>query len=170
MVSLSPVSAPPARVPGFIEQPWLHYVILGAFVVFTVPLCILALTDKHILRPWSPGWLYVCALGTMHFVLTLTIYLQGSNLAYFNGTWKKRLLYFLVPVLIFTFFDLYRALKIAVLLPAVDLAVRYIFRYLDFQHFNRQSFGVFQLFKGRTDCSSSRSLTASSSSTTLSSP
>jgi hypothetical protein len=53
-------------------------------------------------------------------------------------------------MLIFVFFDLYRALQIAILLPAVDLIVRCGIRLLDFQHFNRQSYGVFQLFKGRS--------------------
>jgi hypothetical protein len=136
--------------PGFIEQPWVHYLILGSFLLLTVPLCIVAAVSDNFLRPWSLGWLYVCALGTTHFALTLTVYLQSSNLTYFNSSWLKRALYFLVPVLIFVFFDLYRTLQIALLLPAVDLAVRGGIRLLDFQHFNRQSFGVFQLFKGRS--------------------
>ena len=59
------------------------------------------------------------------------------------------MLYFLVPVLIFVFFDLYRVLEFAILLPAVDLVFRAAVRLVDFHHFNRQSFGVFQLFKGR---------------------
>jgi hypothetical protein len=38
---------------------------------------------------------------------------------------------------------------VALVLPAVDLVVRCVIRLLDFQHFNRQSYGVLQLFKGR---------------------
>jgi hypothetical protein len=110
---------------------------------------VLAASSSDFLAPWSVGWLYVCGLGTTHFALTLTIYLQSANLSYFNSSWSKRILYFLVPALIFVCFDLYRALQIAIMLPAVDLAVRSGIRFLDFQHFNRQSFGVFQLFKGR---------------------
>jgi hypothetical protein len=140
----------PTTEPGFLQKPLVPYLILGSFVVFTLPLCFLAATSQNFLAPWSLGWLYVCALGTTHFVLTLTIYLQSSNLRYFAGSWTRRALYFLVPVLIFVFFDLYRALQVAVVLPAFDLVVRCVIRLLDFQHFNRQSFGVFQLFKGRS--------------------
>jgi hypothetical protein len=142
-------SPQPAR-PGFIEQPWVHYLILGSFVVFTLPLCVLAATSDNFLRPWSLGWLYICALGTTHFALTLTIYLQSSNLTYFNSTWTKRVLYFLIPVLIFVVFDLYKTLNIKTLFPVVGLFIPFGIRLLDFQHFNRQSFGVFQLFKGRS--------------------
>jgi hypothetical protein len=143
------VPSPPAE-PGLLHQRWVRPLILASFVVFTLPLCALAAGSDSFLQPWSLGWLYVCALGTTHFLLTLTIYLQSSNLSYFSSSWKKRALYFLVPVVIFVFFDLYRALQIALVLPAVDLFVRCGIRFLDFQHFNRQSFGVFQLFKGRS--------------------
>jgi hypothetical protein len=136
--------------PGFLQNPLVPYLILGSFLVFTLPLCFLAAASNNFLEPWSIGWLYVCALGTTHFALTLTIYLQSSNLSYFGATTTRRVLYFLVPVLIFIFFDLYRALQVALVLPAVDLGVRCVIRLLDFQHFNRQSFGVFQLFKGRS--------------------
>jgi hypothetical protein len=139
---------PPPSTPPFLQRPAVHYLILGSFVVLTLPLCLLAAREGGFLRPWSLGWLYVCALGTTHFVLTLTVYLQSSNLRYFASTWGKRVVYFLIPVLIFVFFDLYRALEIALVLPAADLAVRCLIRALDFQHFNRQSFGVLQLFKG----------------------
>jgi hypothetical protein len=145
----SPVAVPNGN-PGFLRQSWIPYVILGSFVVLTLPLCVLAASSADFLAPWSLGWLYVCGLGTTHFALTLTIYLQSANLSYFNSSWSKRALYFLVPALIFVSFDLYRALQIAVLLPAVDLGVRSAIRFLDFQHFNRQSFGVFQLFKSRS--------------------
>ncbi len=146
-----PVRAPsPSAHVGFLQKPIVPYLILGSFVFLTLPLCVLAAVTGELLQPWSVGWFYVCALGTTHFALTLTIYLQSSNLTYFNSTWTKRALYFLVPVLIFVFFDLYRALEVALVLPALDLAVRCGIRLLDFHHFNRQSFGVAQLFKGRS--------------------
>jgi len=145
----SPAPATGGTAPAFLQKPWIPFLILGSFVVLTLPLCVLAAVSSDFLAPWSLGWLYVCGLGTTHFALTLTIYLQSSNLTYFNSSWGKRALYFLVPALIFVFFDLYRALEIALVLPAVDLIVRSAIRLLDFQHFNRQSFGVFQLFKGR---------------------
>jgi hypothetical protein len=148
--SLSASTAAPQAAMGFLQKPLIPYLILGSFLIFTLPLCLLAASTESFLEPWSLGWLYVCALGTTHFVLTLTIYLQSSNLRYFTSSGTKRVLYFLVPILIFVFFDLYRALQVAVMLPALDLVVRCIIRILDFQHFNRQSYGVFQLFKGKS--------------------
>jgi hypothetical protein len=123
--------------------------ILGAFAVFTVPLSALALW-----RPDSPQFLrlellYLICLGVTHFVITPTIYLQSSNLRYFNSTWHNRLIYFALPLGIFAAFDLYRTLEIAVLLPAFDVLFRLLIRGLDFQHFGRQSYGVLQLFKAR---------------------
>jgi hypothetical protein len=84
-----------------------------------------------------------------HFVITPTIYLQSSNLRHFNSSWRNRLIYFAIPIGIFVFFDLYRALELAVLLPLADIAFRLTIRAVDFQHFSRQSFGVMQLFKAR---------------------
>jgi hypothetical protein len=148
---LEPPLAPPAPpVPsGLLDQRWPQYLILGSFFFITLPFCAFAATSDNFLRPWSLGWVYVCALGTTHFVLTFTIYLQSANLKHFSSSRKRQVLYFLIPVLIFVFFDLYRALQIAVLLPAFDLLFRLAIRLADFQHFNRQSYGVFQLFKGR---------------------
>jgi hypothetical protein len=131
----------------FLQRRAVHYLILGSFLGLTLPLCFVA-TATDSFRPGSLAWLYVCALGTTHFLLTLTVYLQSANLRYFGSTWKRKALYFLVPVLIFAFFDLYRALQVALVLPALDLGLRCVIRALDFHHFNRQSYGVFQLFKG----------------------
>jgi hypothetical protein len=149
-VSVALLPGSPRPQSGFLQRPWIPWLILGSFLVLTLPLCVLASHSDDFLQPGSLGWLYVCGLGTTHFLITLTIYLQSANLSYFSSSWQKRVLYFLVPVAIFLFFDLYRALQVAVLLPAVDVLVRAAIRFLDFQHFNRQSFGVFQLFKGRT--------------------
>jgi hypothetical protein len=142
-------SRPDARQIGYFQRTLPVALILGAFVVFTLPLAYLALTD-----PDSPLLLqlelaYMLALGVTHFVITPTIYLQSSNLRHFNSSWPNRLVYFAIPVAIFVFFDLYRALELAVLLPLADVAFRLTIRAVDFQHFSRQSFGVLQLFKAR---------------------
>src|SRR4051794_37311380 len=95
-----PPAAPPARhapATGFLQQAFIPWLILGSFLALTLPLCVLAATSDNFLRPWSVGWLYVCGLGTTHFALTLTIYLQSSNLTYFNSSWTRRVLYFLIP-------------------------------------------------------------------------
>jgi hypothetical protein len=60
--------------------------------------------------------------------------------------------YFVLPAVIFLFFDVYRALEIAAALPLLDLFLRYGIRLLDFQHFGRQNYGVLQLFRMRSGC------------------
>jgi hypothetical protein len=134
---------------GYFQRTLPVALIFGAFVVFTLPLTWLAVTN-----PDSPTLLrleltYMLGLGVTHFVITPTIYLQSSNLRHFNSSRRNRLIYFAIPVAIFVFFDLYRALDVALLLPLVDVAVRLTIRAVDFQHFSRQSFGVLQLFKAR---------------------
>jgi hypothetical protein len=91
-------------------------------------------------------------LGLTHFVLTPTIYLQSSNLRYFNGSWRNRIIYFAIPIVIFLFFDLYATFQVAALFPVVAMIVRTGVRTLDFQHFSRQTFGVLQLYKARSGC------------------
>jgi hypothetical protein len=58
-------------------------------------------------------------------------------------------LYFLIPIGIFAFFDLYRACQLALLFPFADMVFRLGIRLFDFHHFGRQNYGVLQLFKGR---------------------
>lgn len=137
---------------GFFQRPSPAYLILGSFVVLTLPLTLLAILQRDLLDRWHVGLLYVIGLGTTHFVLTFTVYLQSANLRYFNSTWTNRALYFLIPVLIFVFFDLLRSLNVAAHLPAFSVAVFWAIRAMDFQHFGRQTYGVFQLFKARSRC------------------
>src|SRR5262245_32706017 len=144
------VPTPSVAVPvGYFQRTLPVALILGAFLVFTIPLSFLA-----VYRPDSPEFLrlellYLIGLGVTHFVITPTIYLQSANLRYFNSTWRNRLIYFAIPVAIFAFFDLHRTLQLAVWVPLLDLPFRVVIRALDFQHFGRQSYGVLQLFKVR---------------------
>jgi hypothetical protein len=50
---------------------------------------------------------------------------------------------------LFVGFDLYHALRVGAVFPLVGLLVLGAVRLADFNHFNRQSFGVLQLFKAR---------------------
>jgi hypothetical protein len=142
-------SAPREQSVGYFQRTTPVALILGAFVVFTLPLTYLALTDADSQLLLKLELAYMLGLGVTHFVITPTIYLQSSNLRYFNSSLRNRLVYFAIPVAIFIVFDLYRALEIAVLLPLFDVAFRLTIRAVDFQHFSRQSFGVLQLFKAR---------------------
>jgi hypothetical protein len=146
--SVAPVSLPAPAI-GYFQRTTPVALILGAFVVFTLPLTYLALTDPDSPLLLQLELVYMLGLGVTHFVITPTIYLQSSNLRHFNSSWRNRLIYFAIPLSIFVVFDLYRALELAILLPLIDVVFRLTIRAVDFQHFSRQSFGVLQLFKAR---------------------
>jgi hypothetical protein len=151
--SAARLDASPARSAaaplGYFQRTTPVALILGAFVVITLPLTWLVLTDPDSSLLLKLELAYMLGLGVTHFVITPTIYLQSSNLRHFNSSWRNRLIYFAIPVGIFVVFDLYRALEVAVLLPVFDVIFRLTIRAVDFQHFSRQSFGVLQLFKAR---------------------
>jgi hypothetical protein len=144
--------APPAAAPGFFQRDLVAYAILAAFVVLTLPLALLWSYDPASPRIGAILFVYLVGLGLTHFVLTPTVYLQSSNLRYFNGSWRNRVIYFAIPVAILIFFDLYATFQVAVLFPVVAMIVRTGIRALDFQHFSRQTFGVLQLYKARSGC------------------
>jgi hypothetical protein len=136
--------------PGYLQRPIPVCLILGAFLVLSVPLCLLSVCNSELLTRSYAKPIFIWTLANTHFVITLTIYLQSSNLRYFNSTWKNRVLYFLIPAAIFVLFDLYTVLQVALTLPIIDNVFQRGIRFLDFHHVNRQSYGVFQLFKVRS--------------------
>ena len=146
------IEAPPAAPPqpAYLQRQFPVAVILGSFLILTLPLCILSLTNSGVLERFYVKPIFLWTLGTTHFVITLTIYLQSRNLRYFNSTWENRLLYFMIPVGIFVFFDLYAVLQLAIIAPAFDGLFRAVIRLMDNHHVTRQSFGVTQLFKKRS--------------------
>lgn len=134
------------RPVGYFEQRLPPALILGTFVVVTLPMAALV--------QWTGTgamvWVYLWLFGMTHFVLTLTVYMQSRNLRHFASTWRNRLLFFAVPVAIFVAFDLLHAFRVGATFPIFALWFWGAVRLLDFNHFNRQSFGVYQLFKART--------------------
>ncbi len=142
------VTPPPVRprALGFFDPPGPARLVVGTFAAVTLPLAAVTL-----LAPSGELlWVYLWLFGMTHFVLTLTVYLQWQNLRHFAGTWPRRLLFFGLPVGIFVGFDLLHAGRIGMSFPVFALVFWGAVRLLDFNHFNRQSFGVYQLFKGRT--------------------
>lgn len=145
----APVAQAPRPV-AYLARPWPVGLILGSFLLFTLPLSIWTLIDGDIFESRNPlVFLYVWLLGATHFVLTLTVYLPSSNLRHFNSSWKNRLLYFAIPLLILIGFDLFRYSNTALAFPMLALTVLAGIRFFDFLHFSRQSYGVLQLFKGK---------------------
>jgi hypothetical protein len=126
------------------------YIIFASFFLLSVPLCALTVLDSEAVARWYLKPIFMWLLGMTHFLITLTVYLQSANLRYFNRNWKNRLLYFAVPAGIFLLFDIYTAFQIAITLPVLGAIFQWSVRFLDFHHVNRQSYGVFQLFKGRS--------------------
>jgi hypothetical protein len=143
------VTVTPPRV-GYLQKEVPVYAILISFPALTVPLCLLAVLDPELIKRYFVAPIYMWSLGMTHFVITLTIYLQSSNLRHFNSSWRNRALYFLVPAGIFVSFYLYPVFGIAFLFPGLDLLLRNGIRFFDFHHVTRQSYGVLQLFKGRS--------------------
>ena len=135
--------APPV---GYFQRALPVNVILAAFFALTLPLAVFTLTSPNTLLLWVYVWLF----GMTHFVVTLTVYLQSANLRHFAGTWRNRLLFFAIPAVIFVGFDLLHAFRVGAKFPLFALYFWGAVRLLDFNHFNRQSFGVYQMFKGRT--------------------
>ncbi len=142
-------ATPPPAKPlalGFFDPPGPARLVVGTFAAVTLPLAAVTL-----LAPSGELlWVYLWLFGMTHFVLTLTVYLQWQNLRHFAGTWPRRLLFFGLPVGIFVLFDALHAGRIGMTFPVFALVFWGGVRLLDFNHFNRQSFGVLQLFKGRT--------------------
>jgi hypothetical protein len=141
------VTPPPAKplALGFFDPPGPARLIVGMFAVVTLPLA--AVTA---LRPSGELlWVYLWLFGMTHFVLTLTVYLQWQNLRHFAGTWRRRALFFGLPVGIFVLFDALHAGRVGMSFPVFAVWFWGAVRLLDFNHFNRQSFGVLQLFKAR---------------------
>lgn len=140
---------------GLPAKPYLEgglpvVIILGSFFVLTIPFCLLGLTHPQLLERFYVRPLFIWLLATTHFAITFTIYMQSQNLRYFNSNWTTRLTYFLIPVGIFVFFDLYTALEVALVVPGFDTVFRACIRLMDNYHVTRQSFGVTQLFKKRS--------------------
>jgi hypothetical protein len=144
---------PAAPLPlGYFQRRLPVALILGSFFLLTLPLTVLYFSFAG-----SPDFqrlqlLYVAVFALTHFAITPVVYLQSSNLRHFNSSWRNRVLYFVIPVLILVGFDMYRSLQVAVLFPAFAVVFGAAVRLLDFQHFGRQNFGVLQLFKARSAC------------------
>ncbi|MBN9118469.1 MAG: hypothetical protein J0I06_04805 [Planctomycetes bacterium] len=148
-VPASVTTRPPGqllRPTGFFQKRWPAALIVGAFPALAVPMAAAVLLSANNLLLWVYVWLF----GMTHFVVTLALYLRSENLRYFASTPGNRLVFFLVPALAFVGFDLYHALRIGAVFPALGVFVLAAVRLADFNHFNRQSFGVLQLFKART--------------------
>src|ERR1700733_5858958 len=134
--TLAPVQA------GLFDRKLPPRIILGSFFLLTAPLVALyAVASNH----WFVT-VYIWLFGVTHFVLTLSVYLQSENLKYFRATAKNIFLFFLVPLAILMGFYLMGVFQMNARFPAFAVAFGVVIRLLDFNHLNRQTYGVYQMF------------------------
>ncbi len=131
---------------GLFERRTPPRLILGAFFVLTLPL--VAAWELTPSRAFTG--VYIWLFGLTHFVLTLSVYLQSENLRYFRATARNVFLFFIVPLGILMGFYLIGVFQINARFPMFALILGVAIRTLDFNHLNRQTYGVYQLFKART--------------------
>jgi hypothetical protein len=131
---------------GLFERKRPSQIILASFPLVTVPLAAaLALTTgRRFLL------IYIWLFGLTHFVLTLSVYLQSENLRHFKATGKNIFLFFVVPLVILMGFYVIGVFQVNARFPVFAVTFGAVIRLLDFNHLNRQTFGVYQLFKART--------------------
>ena len=142
-----PLVEPAQPVVGYFERSRPAFIILAAFLILTLPACVLGLSQPQFVQRYYLPVIFLWLLGVTHFVLTLTIYFQSANLRYFGATWKNRAIYFMVPIAIMVFFDLYAAFDLSIKWPFVSILVVAGVRLFENLHVCRQSYGVNQLFK-----------------------
>lgn len=131
---------------GLFDSPAPVRLINGSFFYLTLPLVVVsALTSAR----WVTG-IYIWLFGLTHFILTLSIYLQSGNLRYFRATPRNVLLFFVAPLGILMTFYVVSVLQINARYPVFAVIFSFVVRTLDFNHLNRQSYGVYQIFKART--------------------
>jgi hypothetical protein len=131
---------------GWFQQRRPAALILAGFPLVAVPMAAAVLLSADSAVLWTYTWLF----GMTHFVVTLAVYLRSENLRHFASSRWNILVFFAVPAAIFVLLDLYHALRVGAVFPVAGLFVLGFVRLIDFNHFNRQSFGVLQLFKARS--------------------
>jgi hypothetical protein len=146
MVTASETTAAARR--GLFEHKLPPRIILASFPFLTVPLVVIAFLLNSANRWFVP--VSVGFFGLTHFVLTLVVYLQSENLKYFKASLRNILLFFVVPPAILMGFYVMGVLQINARFPVFAVVLGVLIRSLDFNHLNRQTYGVYQMFKART--------------------
>ncbi len=130
---------------GLFDQKLPPRLILASFPLLTVPL-IIALTVFHDQRLLQ----FFIVLSLTHFVVTLSVYLQSENFNYFKASARNIFLFFVIPLAILMGFYLIAVFQVKARFPVFGLCFSAMVQFLNFNHLNRQTFGVYQLFKVRT--------------------
>jgi hypothetical protein len=130
----------------YLRRPAVVGIILGTFVVLTLPL---ALVKRLAPGAWPPVFVtYSVLTGLPHFFATFLIYAQKPNREYFAGTPGRLLSYGVVPVALLAGLATFDALEGTTAYPQLAAAVTVGILGADRLHASRQAFGVLQLLKG----------------------
>jgi len=142
---------------AYLQRPVNVVLVLGTFVAITLPLAAFGWAvgghdrgDIEALTRTLPVQVYLVVFGLSHFFITFTVYLHRDNRAYFASTRRRRTVFYAIPAVILIGTALYTGLGLAPRLVGLTTAFFLAIRAFDFFHLNRQSFGVLQLFKGRS--------------------
>lgn len=154
----SPGAADGAALPVvYLHRPLNVALVFGSFVAVTLPLVAfgwgfsgVGRVDVDALMRTPPAQVYLVLFGLSHFFLTFTVYLHRDNRAYFASTPRRRAVFYIVPSAILVGVALYTGLGLTQRLVGLTTVLFVAIRAFDFFHLNRQSFGVLQLFKGRS--------------------
>jgi hypothetical protein len=132
---------------AYFERPLPIALTFAAFLLVAAPLVYLRCVPNdygvlpYLLIAEAVG------LGTSHFFITLAVYLQPRNLAYFASSWQRRCIYFGLPIAIFLAVALSEGLRTRERFPGFAFYFYAGVRFFDFFHVGRQSVGMLQLFK-----------------------
>lgn len=138
-------SAAPTANPPYFSRASVQTLVLGAFVFLTVPLVLALVTWTESTQPLLP--LYGVTFGLTHFLITGLLYLDRRNLRYFASSWKNRIIYFAIPIVILVWMDVRSVLPLGEFGRLEQDIMFYFVMFANFLHVSRQSFGVLQLFK-----------------------
>lgn len=138
---------PPVARLGYFERSRPVQLILGSFLFLTLPIAAMVL-----LLPDSPAltWFYIWLFGGTHIVLTLTIYASRANRRYFASSNRNLAVFVAIPLGLLGCYLAIRTLEVGTTVPWLALGFWAGLRFFNFFHLTRQTFGVHQMFKGRT--------------------
>ncbi len=151
----------------YFDNPLRVLMVLGAFVLLTIPVCLLPAMVPFGEYFATGVWLLI---GMTHIWMPLSIYLRQDNLDYFRSSPGKKWIFFVIPPILLMaptlmealipmegghVYDQPRFINPEALTPGAYPAVALLIyivalRGFEFYHVNMQTFGILEMFKKRS--------------------
>jgi hypothetical protein len=149
------VASGPAPTP-YLVRAAPRALVLGSFFVVAVPLAVYLLfmsraepTQGTVLAlPVVQG--YSVIFGLTHFFLTFTVYMSSPNIRHFLSTPRNVFAFLVAPLTALVGLAVWHGSALSERFVLANVVLFMTIRGFDFYHLSRQSFGVIQLFKGRS--------------------